>query len=193
MKVKWMKNQNGHYCLSFEGSARVGRDEITYLQLGGVNVGIHAQELLRHPDYDEHHRLVSNQVYNVVLIPGWGVPVVQRSEEDIAAHRARVGPHGAVYTKTRGAADIQEFARLLGYGPPLAGMVPRIREVVSDEDMEAMGFWYIMALHQPIPDVDGQPRFLHSIWHHSARTVGTCVDSPFILLGQHGAIAFSLP
>lgn len=191
MKVKWKKNQNDHYCIDFRGFVRSGRDEITYLQSVGVNVGIHAQELLRHPDYDEHHRLVTNQTYNVVLIPGCDVPVVQRSEEDIAAHRARVGPHGMVYTKTRGSKDVQDFARLLGYGPSLAGLVPRIREVVSDKDMEAMGFWYIMALHRPIPDVDGQLRFLHSIWHHSARSVGTCIDSPFALLGEHGAMAFS--
>ncbi|MEX0930497.1 MAG: hypothetical protein WDZ79_02335, partial [Candidatus Paceibacterota bacterium] len=36
-------------------------------------------------------------------------------------------------------------------------IVPRIRESVSDKQMEEMGLWYIAALHDPIKDADGDP------------------------------------
>jgi hypothetical protein len=46
--------------------------------------------------------------------------------------------------------EIREYASGKGYTPPSAEVACLLREKMSDRDIEALGVWYVVALHEPI-------------------------------------------
>jgi hypothetical protein len=45
---------------------------------------------------------------------------------------------------------------------PEAEVACLIRDKFTDEEIEAMGLWYIVTMHEPIQDFEGKPRLLYS-------------------------------
>jgi hypothetical protein len=128
------KNENGHYTFKITGRNLTGEQEIARMKDKGFRVSGYANQILTSTDddsYDKNHRLEDGEEYNIVLVPGCEIK------------------------KKRTTANIQKYARSFGYEMLLAGAMPRIREVVSDKQMEQMGIWYVACLHTPIKDTDG--------------------------------------
>jgi hypothetical protein len=48
---------------------------------------------------------------------------------------------------------------------PNAELACLIREKFTDKEIEAMGLWYIVTMHEPINDSDGHPRLLYASRH----------------------------
>lgn len=59
-----------------------------------------------------------------------------------------------VTAKIRAEADRRKF------GKPNAEIACLIRENFSDEEIKAMGLWWLVVMHEPIEDSDGDPRLL---------------------------------
>ncbi len=85
-------------------------------------------------------------------------------------------------------ANIQKYARSFGYEVPFAGVIPRIREAVSDKQMEQMNIWYIACLHMPIKDADGDPHVLGAYRDDDGRWLYTDWDYPDHQWNGNGAI-----
>jgi hypothetical protein len=168
------RNEHGHIVLTITGLDLAGVQEIERLKNAGYCINDYAGQILTStkPDgYDAKHRLIVGQKYRIVLLPG----------NCIARDSDR---------KTR---NLRAEAEKLGYGKPLAGIVPRIRETVSDKQMEEMGIWYIAALHETIPAVDGYPYVLYSYRYFDGRCLGGCWGDPDYRWIDDGAFAFVLP
>ncbi|MEK7566909.1 MAG: hypothetical protein AAB527_02130 [Patescibacteria group bacterium] len=166
------RNEHGHITLSITGLALTGAEEVDRLTTAGFRVSKWAKSCLtstRADGYDKNHRLVTGQDYRIALIPTREVECdSERTTENLR----------------------QRGIKKYGYGKPLAGVTPRIREVVSDNQMEEMGFWYIAAPHDPIKDSDGAPFVLLSDRHDDGRWLYAYFGPPGHRWVDSGAFAF---
>lgn len=142
--VTFERNEYGHVVLTFTGLDLTGAAEVERLHNGGNLMSDYAKSCFlstKKDSYDKRHRLVAGQTYRVALMPGREIE--RGSDRTTEALRRR---------------GMERY----GYGKPLAGLVPRIREVLSDERMKELDIWYVAALHEPITDSDGYPGVLYS-------------------------------
>lgn len=166
------RNEHGHIVLTVTDLGLTGAKEIERLEAAGFYVSGLAKSCLLSNSYNKNHRLVTKQRYKVVLMP-------TREIE-------RVSDRTADALRKRG---VEKYE----YEKPLAGIVPRIRESISDKQMEEMGFWYIAAPHDPIKDSDGVPVVLAAgrdgigSWFHVS---GDYFDDYWY---YYGAFAFLVP
>lgn len=76
---------------------------------------------------------------------------------------------------------------------PSAEVACLIREKFSDEDLETMGFWWIVVFHEPISDSSGGPRLLGVGRDDIGRWLRTYYDGPGDGWGSGDGFAFALP
>lgn len=173
--VAFERNEHGHIMLTFDGLDFTGKQEIERLTAAGFSVSDWAKSCMlstKKDGYNKNHRLVAGQRYKVALIPTREIE--RDSDRTTDALRKR---------------GVEEY----GYGKPLAGIVPRIRESVYDKQMEEMGFWYIAAPHDPIKDSDGDPSVLSVDRDDDGLWLSADWDHPDFLWNDGGAFAFLVP
>jgi hypothetical protein len=166
------KNEHGHYIIEVTGLNLSGVEEITRLESGGFRVGDYAKSMLTSTNsdsYDVLHRLEDGKVYKMVLVPGREVK------------------------KNRTTTNLQAYGSQFGYQKPLAGIQPRIREAVSDKQLEEMGIFYISSLHDPIKDADDYSRVLGSRRGDGGSWLDGFWGGPDREWGVNGAFAFVVP
>lgn len=165
------RNEHGHVIITITGLGLAGADESKRLEDAGYRVSDYAKSCFKSTTadgYDKNHRLVAGQVHKIALIPG----------KEIARDSDRT------------TAALRKLGEKYGYGKPMAGHIPRIREAVSDKQMEEVGIWYIASLHDPIKDSDGRPRVLSAGRDDDGQWVGACWGSPDRRWRGVGAFAF---
>jgi hypothetical protein len=166
------RNEHGHIMLTIIGLDFTGEQEVERLEAAGFRVNSWAKSCLtstKKDGYDNNHRLVAGQRYKVALMP------TQEIERDSDRTTDALRKRG-----------IERY----GYEKPLAGIVPRIRETVSDKQMEEMGFWYIAAPHEPIKDSDGAPIVLYARRIDGGPWLVADWDHPDFHWDGRGAFAF---
>ena len=174
MTSKFERNEHDHVVLTFTGLDLTGAAEIEQLESAGHRVSDYAKSCLlstRKDSYDKHHRLVAGHIYKVALMPGREIE--NNSERTTKNLRNRGMKH-------------------YGYGKPLAGLIPRVREVLSDKQMEELGIWYAVAPHDPITDSDGDPGVLRAYRGGDGRWVDADWPSSDFWWGAYGAFVFPL-
>jgi len=172
VKPQFERNEHGHIVISITGLALTGEQEIQRLSDAGFRTSDYAKSCLtskKKDGYDKLHQLEDGRAYQLVIVPGKEVE------------------------KNRTTAELRKYAAGFGYEQPLAGVVPRIRETVSDKMMEKMGFWYIVALHDPITDSDGDPSVLDADRRDDGQWVRASWDYPDSQWSDDGAFAFVVP
>jgi len=140
--VSFKRNKHGHIVLTFDALDLTGEQEIERLIAAEFRVSDWAKSCLlskKKDGYDQNHRLIVGEQYKIALMPTREIG--RDSDRTTDALRKR-------------------GIEMYGYEKPLAGIVPRIREFVSDKQMEEMGFWYIAAPHDTIKDSYGDPSVL---------------------------------
>ena len=165
------RNEHGHVIVTFIGLDLTGAEEVERLEGAGYDVGNYAKSCFTSTaddSYDANHRLVAGQAYKVALVPG------KEIQKDSDRTTANLRALGAKY----------------GYGKPLAGHVPRVRENVSDKQMEEMEIWYIASLHDPIKDSGGHPYVLDARRGVAGRGVRAFCGDPDDRWGGSGLFAF---
>ncbi|MGK2848475.1 MAG: hypothetical protein ACSLEX_00150 [Minisyncoccota bacterium] len=163
------KNEHGHYIIEVTGLNLTGAQEITRLESLGFLVSDCAESILisTNPDsYDANHRLEDGQVYKVAIVPG----------REMKSNRTT--------------ANLQTYGSQFGYTKPLAGIQPRIREAVSDKQLEEMGIYYIVSLHEVIKNSDGDPLVLSSDRDVDGQWILASLDHPVSRWNDDGAFAF---
>jgi len=165
------RNEHGHVVVTFTGLDITGAEEIARLEAGGYRVGNYAKQCFTSTNddsYDKCHRLVAGQQYRIALVPGKDI---ERDSE-------------------RTTAALQKLGEKCGYGKALGGHIPRIREIISDKQMEEMGIWYIAALHDPIKNSGGNPDVLSVHRCGGERWVSAFWGYPDSQWSDDGAFAF---
>ncbi|MGK2848723.1 MAG: hypothetical protein ACSLEX_01495 [Minisyncoccota bacterium] len=164
-------NHHGHLVFSLRGLDFTGEEEILYLEGQRFRVSEQAKQMFRSKNfdgYDQHHRLIHDREYQVVLVPN--KEVRQRTRVSLCA-----------------------YAETLGYKQiTRAGIHPRIREALSDEQLTVMDFWYIAVFHQPIRIENNRPYIFGSGRHGGGQRMGAGWDFPNAAWSVGGACAFYL-
>jgi len=169
------RNEHGHIVLTVVGLDFTGEQELKRFTAAGYRLNDQARSCLlstNEDGYDQNHRLVTGQVYKIALMP------TREIEDD--------------NNRTTDALRKRGIERY-GYRKPLAGIAPRTRETVSDEQMEKMGFWYIATPHDTIKDSGGGPRVLHAYRGDDGPWLYAVWDHPDNRWGGDGAFAFLVP
>lgn len=173
--VSFDRNEHGHIVLTFEGLDLMGEQEVERLIAAGFRMSNWAKSCLtstRADGYNKRHRLVAGRQYKIALMP------TREIERDFDRTTDALRKRG-----------VEKY----GYGKPLAGIVPRIRELVSDKQMEEMGFWYIAAPHDTIKDSDGVPDVLNAHGDDDGQWLNANWDHPDNHWNDFGAFAFLVP
>ncbi len=68
-----------------------------------------------------------------------------------------------------------------------------IRDMFTDAEIEAMGLWWIIAMHEPIKDSDGDPNLLYASRDGGGQWLKTAYDGPDDLWSREGGFAFASP
>lgn len=125
------KNEHGHYLVTVTGLNLTGEEEIHHLTRQGFFVPPDARECFREKSaegYDERHRLQETKEYRLAIVPSDAI------------------------TGTP-----SEFARRHGYRRPVAGVAPRLREMVSGEQIDEMGLDWLVVMHAPLYNDQSDP------------------------------------
>lgn len=88
---------------------------------------------------------------------------------------------------------IRAFAAERKLKAPNAEVACLIRENFSDEEIETMGLVWIVAMHEPIKDSDGDPDLLGSDRDGDGRWLYAYYDEPDIGWGREHGFAFVVP
>lgn len=140
------RNKHNHITFTISGLGLTGIQEIKRLETIHYRMNKYAEQVFTEKklngrnSYDTKHSLLANVAYNIVLMPG---SEIVRDSDRTTANLLDCGEH-------------------YGYRQPIAGIVSRIREEVSDEQMKEMDIWSITALHDHILCADGFPYVLRS-------------------------------
>lgn len=172
--VSLTQNQYGHFVVTITGLDLTGAQEIERLEALGYCVSGYAKSVLQSAGkdgYDQKHRLVAGQSYQIAIVPG---KAIARDCD-----------------RTTG--NLRKEGLKFGYEKPLAGIMPRIRELVSDKQLEEMGFWYIVGLHDGILDSSGRPDVLTADRDGGGRWLRASWDKPDDQWHDSGAFAFLVP
>ncbi len=166
------RNEHGHVVLTFVGLDLTGAAEVERLEEARNRVSDYAKSCFlstREDSYDKHHRLEAGRIYKVALMPG------KEIERDADRTTANLRKRGMEH---------------YGYGKPVGGLVPRVRENLSDKQMEELGIYYAAALHDPITDSDGDPFVLYANRLDGGQRVNTYWDVPDNQWDDIGAFVF---
>jgi hypothetical protein len=169
------RNDHGHVIITVTGLDLTGAQEIERLEAAGYRVSDYAKSCFlseKKDSYDANHRLVAGVTYKVALVPH---KEIERDADRTTDALRKLG--------------MEKY----GYGKPLGGFVPRIREAVSDKQMEEMGLYYIVSLHDPIKDSDGLPRVLYASRRGGGRWVDASWVDPDGRWSDGGASVFPVP
>lgn len=129
------REEDGVIYFSVTSDDTTGEDWITRLESKGFRVGDYAKQVLRSPDFK----------------PTNGVTT------EVAVLRGLLfEDQSRITKKIRAEADKRKLSK------PNAELACLIREKFTDKEIEAMGLWYIVAMHEPINDSGGGPGLLNA-------------------------------
>ena len=124
--VTWERNGRGHIVLTVTGLGLSGVEEISRLE-ANYHVSDFARELLSYHDY-QNSRMPSDESRRAVVMPGDEIEFLEKRTPQNLLDRG---------------------LGVCGYKAPIAEFVPRLRELLSDEQLEELGLDYVSAL-QPL-------------------------------------------
>lgn len=75
---------------------------------------------------------------------------------------------------------------------PNAEIACLIREQFTDEEIKAMDLTWIVAMHEPIKDSDGDPYLLDADRDDDGRWLSTCYDGPGSRWDRESGFAFAV-
>ncbi len=127
------REENGVIFFSVKSDGTTGPEWIKRLEKKGFHIGSYARSLLLSPDF----KPTSGVTTELAVLKG---KVFEDKDRATGSIRAE--------------ADRRKLVKVH------AEVACLIREKFLDEDIEAMGFWWIVAMHEPIKDSDGVPSLL---------------------------------
>jgi hypothetical protein len=145
------REEDGVIYFKVVSDATTGEDWIKRLEGNGFRVGDYAKQVLRSPDFKPTNGVTTE----VAVLKGMLF-------ED----------NDRITKKIRAEADKRKLLK------PNAELACLIREKFTDKEIEAMGLWYIVAMHEPINDSDGGPVLLYADRCVDGRWLDACSGGP---------------
>jgi hypothetical protein len=145
------REEDGVIYFSVTSDGTTGEDWIKRLEGNGFRVGDYAKQVLRSPDFKPTNGVTTE----VAVLKGMLF-------ED----------NDRVTKKIRAEADKRKLSK------PNAELACLIREKFTDKEIEAMGLWYIVAMHEPIKDSGGDPDLLYADRGGDGRWLHACDGRP---------------
>jgi len=149
--AKSWREQDGVIHFSVTSDGTTGENWITRLESKGFRADNYAKQVLRLPDFKPTNGVTTE----VTVLKGMLFDDQSRITEKI---RAEAGKR-----------------KLL---KPNAEVACLIREKFTDQEIEAMGLWWIVTMHEPIKDSDGDPSLLQASRSDGGRWLNTYNDEP---------------
>ena len=159
------REEDGVIYFSVTSDGTTGEDWIKRLEGNGFRVGDYAKQVLRSPDFK----------------PTNGVTT------EVAVLRGCLFEHNDRITK-----KIRAEAARRNFTKPNAELACLIREKFTDKKIEAMGLWYIVAMHEPINDSVGDPDLLGASRHGVGRWLYAYHVRPVNRWDRDGGFAFAV-
>lgn len=128
---------------------------------------------------------------SVLLSPGFK-PTNGVTTEVAVLKGALFTDNERVTSNIRAKAYAGAFTKGRKLSDPNAEITCLIREKFSDEEIKAMGLWYIVAMHKPINDSDGDPSLLDAYRDGDGRWLSTSYGSSLYRWDREGGFAFSV-
>ena len=159
------REEDGVIYFSVESDGTTGENWIIRLESKGFRVGDYAKQVLRSPSFKPTEGIVTEvAVLKSMLF------------ED----------QSRITSKIRAEADKRKL------GKPEPELACLIREKFTDKEIEAMGLWYIVAMHEPINDSDGDPHLLSARRSGGGRGLGAPHDGPGVRWHRDNGFAFAV-
>ncbi|MDQ5949474.1 MAG: hypothetical protein QG589_600 [Patescibacteria group bacterium] len=159
------REEDGVIYFSVTSDGTTGEDWIKRLEGNGFRVGDYAKQVLRSPDFKPTNGVTTE----VAVLKGMLFEDNNRITKNIrakAAHRS--------FTK------------------PNAELACLIREKFTDKEIEAMGLIWIVAMHEPINDSDGDPSLLDADRRGDGRWLSAYRGRPDGRWSRGSGFAFSV-
>ena len=160
----WREEDDVIY-FSVTSDGTTGEDWIKRLEGNGFRVGDYAKQVLRSPDFKPTNGVTTE----VAVLKGMLF-------ED----------NDRITKKIRAEADKRKLSK------PNAELACLIREKFTDKEIEAMGLWYIVAMHEPINVSDGGPRLLDAYRFDVGRWLNASYDRPGLRWNRVHGFAFAV-
>ena len=161
---RW-REEDGVIYLSVTSDGTTGPEWIERLEKKGYRVGDYAKSLLRSDDFKPTNGITTE----VAVLKGM---LFENNDR--------------ITKKIRAEAEIRKLTN------PNAEVVYLIRENFSDEEIEAMGLVWIVVMHEPIKDSDGNTRLLGAGRFDEGSWLGTDYDKPGDEWGRSCGFAFAV-
>jgi hypothetical protein len=165
------REENGVIYFSVISDGTTGEDWITRLESKGFRVGDYAKQVLRTPNF----KPTSGVTTEVAILKG-----TLFSDNDRIMKKIRA------YADTLVLPDKRKLIK------PNAELACLILLKFTDKEIEAMGLRYIVAMHEPMSDSDGDPGLLCADRGGDGRWLSACDEQPLHGWNRGGGCAFAL-
>jgi hypothetical protein len=145
------REEDGVIYFSVTSDGTTGEDWIKRLEGNGFRVGDYAKQVLRSPKFKPTNGVTTE----VAVLKG----MLFKDNDRITK-------------KIRAEADKRKLSK------PNAELACLTREKFTDKEIEAMGLWYIVAMHEPINDSGGDPILLYAHRGGVGRWLNACDGWP---------------
>ncbi|HLM83998.1 MAG TPA: hypothetical protein VK254_02180 [Candidatus Bathyarchaeia archaeon] len=169
LEPKWIE-EDGVIYLAFPPTVgRTGEGWITYFEKKGDRVSDWAKSVLRSDEF----KPTTGVAYKIAILKGslW-------NDSSRITKNIRRDAYAGTFTKGKTLSD------------PNAEVACLIRDNFTEEEIEAVGLWWIVAMHEPIKDSDGGPSVLGAGRRGGGRWLRSAFDDPVSGWGRDGGFAF---
>ena len=149
--VRRWREQDGIIYFSVTSNGMTGGQWIAHLEAKGFRIGDYAKSVLRSSGFKPTNGVIT----------------------EIAVLKGMLFDDSDRITK-----KIRAFAGERKLTVPNAEVACLIREAFSDKEIEAMGLWWIVAMHEPIKDSGGGPGLLYALRGFGGRWLDAGWDDP---------------
>lgn len=162
IKTKWTEKDNViRFSVTSDGTT--GEEWIARLKSKGFRAGDYAKSVLRSKSF----KPTSGVIYEIAVLKG-----------EIFSDNKRI-------TK-----NIRKDAKNRKFTIPNAEVACLIREKFSDKELEAMGLYWIVTMHEAIKDSDGDPELLNAFRNDDGSWLNSSFDSPGCKWNHGSGFAF---
>jgi len=161
---RW-REEDGVIYFTVTSDGTTGPDWITRLEKQGFRIGSYAKSVLLSSAFEPTNGVATK----IAVLKGEFFEAGDRVTENIRAAATRSG-----------------------FVPPSAEAACLIREMFTDKEIEAMGLWWIVIMHEPINDSDGDPNLLGAGRYGDGRWLYAYFDEPGRRWNRGDGFAFAV-
>ena len=160
------REEDGVIYFSVKSDGTTGEDWIKRLEGNGFRIGDYAKPVLRSPDFK---------------------PTSSDSTEVAGLKGSLFEDQSRITKKIRAEANRRKLSK------PKAELSCLIREKFTDKEIEAMGLWYIVVMHEPIiGDAYGESYFLNANRSEDGCLLAACSSWPVHRWDRDSGLAFAV-